>query len=1241
VQPHANDSAAGYSNVNDANDVGDDDVNDDDVIVVDDNDGNDNNASDDDANVNVANDKDGNDNDAMDNDVNDVNDNDVNDNDASCHANQNRSISFALFNVDGLWRILNELDILSLIHKFDFVLFVETFTDSIPDSLFTSHIVFACPGVKVSDSVHGRLSGGVALLVRKALAPYVQRIHVELDNIIVVKLSSTLTGTTFDIFFIGAYIPPENSVYYEETDIYNGISMLEDCLLDLYKDYGDVPVVICGDLNARTGLLNFSNVDPIGDLYNVVDASDDDDVSQDYMCRVSKDTTVNSFGRFLLSMCNEFGLVILNGLKTLLNTTDDFTFISTNGCSVIDYFLVSTSLLPHCENLVIKQMIESKHALVEFCLSVSTDVNITSPTSAHRPTSTVTKYKWNDDRKELFFNNMCAESVKETLQEADSLVNCDANLALRKFNECFIFAGDCMKKTIVIGSERRQVWFDLECRESRKILRTHLHRFSRTNLDTDRHAYAHKRKEYKELLRQKKKAHKDKIIQSLQVNFDKPKQFWETVRSVRPRSGGASTISSEEWFNHFQRVFNDFSADAVNDFDFDTHYSNTNRTYENSGLLDVPISVTEVEAALRALKSDKAAGPDGLIGEFYKHSVVNTIPFLVKFFNHIFDHGIFPDDWSSSVLQPLHKKGDINVTDNYRGISLLNVCSKLYSFVLNKRLTVFMEENDIVGEEQAGFRAGRCTTDHIFTLLSCIQKQLLRHRKLYVAFIDFRKAFDSVRRDKLWRILNANGINGKFLNALKSMYIVVKARVRAGGELTDAFMCPRGLKQGENNSPNLFALFINELTREINQFGKHGIQLSPEFIQILILLFADDVALLSDSIIGLQTQLNILYDIAKRLDLIVNLDKSNIVVFRNGGFLSQNERWLFGDARLEVVSMYKYLGVTLTTRLSFQPTMRDLAERGRKGCAAIIKMLWSIGEFSPNIFFKLFDTQIQPILTYGAEIWGLTSNQECIERVHLSAMKRLLGVSQRAPRHLIYGELGRHPLYINTFSKCVKFWLRLVCMDNSRYPKKAYNMLLMLQRQNYTTWVCSVRNVLYKFGFGIVWEAQCVGSVKLFIVEFKQRLLDCFTQDWHSALSSHTYFDSYSSYSQSLYMKPYLDFIKFINMRRVLSRFRIGMSNLRSRFLQYEDKRNLNRNVNCPFCTDSPETEFHFLFVCPTYDQLRMRYIPEKFRRHPSLFRMSLLLACENERVVFLVCNFVFKAFLLRTKEMELLRVHE
>ena len=228
-------------------------------------------------------------------------------------------------------------------------------------------------------------------------------------------------------------------------------------------------------------------------------------------------------------------------------------------------------------------------------------------------------------------------------------------------------------------------------------------------------------------------------------------------------------------------------------------------------------------------------------------------------------------------------------------------------------MVTWIEENGFIGEEQAGFSRDYSTTDHIFTLFAVIQqkKKLLHKKKLYVAFIDFKKAFDLISYEKLWPILLKHGLGGKMYDAIQSMYRVVKARVRCGNGagLTDFFFCQKGLKQGEITIPLLFSLLINELSLDIMNNGKHGVQLHPDIIELFIMLFADDVVLLSYTPVGLQYQLNLLARNADTLDLTVNLEKSNIVVFRNGGYLARCEKWYYKDSVVKVVNAYKYLGV--------------------------------------------------------------------------------------------------------------------------------------------------------------------------------------------------------------------------------------------------------------------------------------------------------------------------------------------
>eukprot|EP00745_Piridium_sociabile_P014170 TRINITY_DN20886_c0_g1_i8.p1 TRINITY_DN20886_c0_g1~~TRINITY_DN20886_c0_g1_i8.p1 ORF type:complete len:261 (+),score=20.11 TRINITY_DN20886_c0_g1_i8:185-967(+) len=250
--------------------------------------------------------------------------------------------------------------------------------------------------------------------------------------------------------------------------------------------------------------------------------------------------------------------------------------------------------------------------------------------------------------------------------------------------------------------------------------------------------------------------------------------------------------------------------------------NDTNEGGEELNLMNRPITREEVILAVCRLKKGKAPGPDGIIGEMLKHAGNRTIDFFVKLFNALFDKGVFPEKWTEYVVVPLFKKGDPNNPGNYRGISLCDASNNMYSTIINIRLQEWIEEHNLTGEYQAGFKRGYSTIDHMFTLLALIQKQFSFNRKLYVAFVDFEKAFDSIERNLLWPVLLKNGIKGKLFKCVHSMYINVKARIRCGAQLSDYMNCTRGVKQGDVTSPVLFSLFINELALEVIRKGKHG-----------------------------------------------------------------------------------------------------------------------------------------------------------------------------------------------------------------------------------------------------------------------------------------------------------------------------------------------------------------------------------------------------------------------------------
>ena len=917
--------------------------------------------------------------------------------------------SFLHWNIGGILSKLNDTDFLSYVSNFDFVCLVETFVEDFHNNVFSKHTAFCKPAVKLSKQ--GRSSGGLLCLIKTELLPYVKEVTVKHANFLCFVLDKRLFGVDKDVLYLCSYIPPENSPYYLSTDFDTGIDLFEEVLFDNLLCGDGMYALICGDLNSRT-----ANKAP--DVDDTVYSFTTQHNTHKYVRRHSQDTHMNSYGKLLLSVCSGVGLYILNGI---CHGDQDgrFTYVADGGSSVIDYFLVSDSFFPivnASSKLFVTERIESDHMPVEFFYEMPRE-NPLKTLSDHK-VQVVEKIIWNSDFAEKFVEQLNSSESQLKLSHAVEQIKVDINVALNLFNNCLKEQAACMTKQIYFGDQKRKnEWFDSECSDARKKVRKCLTKYCKTLRKEDRFLYCKEKREYKNLLHRKQKENNEAWLQKLLCSSHDQQQFWETIHKIAPRKTTVhNDITTEDWFVHFKNVLDKDSDDSFSSDAFDFVSEQNGNDW-----FDQPISKHEVLNALKRVKNSKAPGPDGIIGELLKYSGNIVVDFLVKFYNALFDQGVYPDQWTESIIFPLFKKGDVNDPNNYRGISLCDISGKIYSSIINTRLQKWIEEDNTTGEYQAGFKKSYSTIDHIFTLLAAVQKQLSNNRKLYVAFIDFEKAFDSISRKLLWPILVKNGIKGKLLNCIKSMYANVKARIRSGADLTECIACTRGVKQGDVCSPVLFSLFINELALEIISNGRHGVTLSPDLIELFILLFADDIVLLSETVIGLQSQLNNLYRAASQLELKVNMDKSSIIVFRKGGFLACRERWFYGSSEMTVVNTYKYLGIYFSTKLSFTFACEDLASRAKKALLKILCILFKLNSSSVHLYFKLFDAQVQPVVQYGAEIWGLDAAAQNIEKVHLFAMKKFLGVESRTPNDFVYGDLGRYPIYLNSYVRCISY----------------------------------------------------------------------------------------------------------------------------------------------------------------------------------------------------------------------------
>ena len=146
-----------------------------------------------------------------------------------------------------------------------------------------------------------------------------------------------------------------------------------------------------------------------------------------------------------------------------------------------------------------------------------------------------------------------------------------------------------------------------------------------------------------------------------------------------------------------------------------------------------------------------------------KASAPIILPFLVIFFNEILETKEYPDEWAVGTITPLHKSGEIDDPDNYRGITINSCLSKLFTLLLNNRLTNFINKEDALKFNQIGFRKGFRTADHVLTLKTLIDKYLNRNQNLYICSVDFRKAYDNIWRKYLFHKLCTYGIHRNFI----------------------------------------------------------------------------------------------------------------------------------------------------------------------------------------------------------------------------------------------------------------------------------------------------------------------------------------------------------------------------------------------------------------------------------------------------------------------------------------------
>jgi hypothetical protein len=375
------------------------------------------------------------------------------------------------------------------------------------------------------------------------------------------------------------------------------------------------------------------------------------------------------------------------------------------------------------------------------------------------------------------------------------------------------------------------------------------------------------------------------------------------------------------------------------------------------------ISESEVIAAIREMKNNKAVGVDGIPAEILKTLGEDTLKEIVKLCKDMYRDGKWPKDFTRSIVIPIPKKPNaINCAD-YRTISLISHAAKIMLKVITRRLEG--KANEYIGRNQFGFKRGCGTREAIAVMKILAERCLENGQDLYICFVDFEKAFDRVNWVEMMKVLKKMGVDWRDRRMIKNLYMKQETIVRIDGEESEAGVIGRGNRQGCPLSPLLFSAYAETMMAEAMESIQEGINVGGELLKDV--RFADDQGMVASSEEGLQTLMNGLTATAKRYDMKINAKKTKAMIISKTDRKEVNIK--IDGEKVEQVHSFKYLGAHITD------DGRNTKEiRIRIGMAKVAfnkrKELLS-RKINRELKKKIIKTTIWPIALYACETWSL------------------------------------------------------------------------------------------------------------------------------------------------------------------------------------------------------------------------------------------------------------------------------
>ena len=1080
-------------------------------------------------------------------------------------------------------------------------------------------------------------SGGLCTGIARDFAKRwkAREIPTDHEDILVIQLEpeASVWNIPGPLTIINVYDSPDNSSH-KRRSVQDQANMM-DTLLSILLSHRQSQIYLCGDFNCRTGTLNHEIIDPQEDLEIM---SQTEEVKLGNL-RSSKDLKPpNARGKQFIDLLASINATLLNG-NCAGDVIGEMTCVKYNGSSVVDYSAVSAALFPLVKTFRILDLnVFSDHRPCSTKLRMDGPL-VTESSLLSGLEEAPKRYKLNSrEDKQAFADYLCSDPMRQEAMKIKG-TSCSSAAETLKLNQRLVDvlkqAADntvpikeppkrCRKRTIP-----KQPWFR-HCLSSKRTVNRLSKKAIKNPSETNTAELFQAKRDYRRLC----KSNKRRCIQELSRDIDNGTLDWnkiKTLKSYSPNNGNTlDAFDMRNFCNFFKDLYAKQPLATKTSFD----QSDADETQlALHDILNQDISPDEVSRAIKRLKDGKAAGEDQITNEFLKASTPNIQEAIANLFNQCLSTRCYP--WKTSLVTPLFKKGDRYDPNNYRAIAVASNLGKLFSSILLTRLLNFRSVNFPDPPNQLGFCKGAQTADHVLTLKTTVDKYTQGRSRLYSAFVDYSKAFDTVCREALLFKLYEYGVRGRFFGVLCDMYRGSTAKVKLLGKLSKAIDVEIGTEQGHPLSPELFKVYVHELSTQLDIAT--GIQ-SPTLAgrRITHLLWADDLVLLALDPASLQNLLKVLEDYCVTWGLTVNLKKTAIMVFNKSSVkLKESSEFVYQGKAIPSARSYCYLGVTFSLNGSFKLNESLLKQKATRAIFAI-KQAIDFSTISPHTALKLFDTLVLPVASYCCQVWlpmtawkkfnnGNALDLKAIartplERLHLAFCKTILGVHGRTSNGTIWGECGRLPLSLSLAGTVQRYYNRITKLEETHKESQDSQTPLIvfaLQEQkelqlDWYTCLEAMRSFNWNNEFTNAWSTEIQTNRKLsFYSEMK------------------------TGFGQEAYLHLERSLAKWIARLRCSShRFNIETGRQQRIRTSNRTEDILAKERACPLCTGKAEvfelliqlpereniveSEEHVMLHCPAYEKLRDQHIATEEPHLPVVLLRKLFAERPLDAAVFL-----------------------